>query len=442
MAGARRRVRALQATGAAPDDAQAQALGTEWMVKLVRDTGAHPGLFARLNAMHAQEPAMRQTTSIDADVMQFILAAFNASRMALYRPFLDAQEYAYLLANYGKRSGEWPALIAAVRAAMDARTPPTDPAVLQLARQWLELFRSYAGTDPATQLKFRQAHQQEPRLMEGSFVDSAMLQYLGAAMAWWRRSGPANKLTCGISWARPCRIGHRPFQEYPMRRLLLLCLSLPACTSPWPPMRPCKGYGRAPWQGQYRGLLQPAQSHAGGGPQRQLLLRALQDAHHAVHAERQERLERGRRQGRHDGYLVFACAAGRQGQRHLDGAEKRQDPALALTLLEAAGDREHPSCASDAYNLALEDFPNTKTSKPIAFEGKQYRNVQVGDTITVELIAPGDGVAKINAQLRAVLAKNKKTWPTSMPRREYWAATVSRRKTKCMRSRPTGRRAG
>jgi hypothetical protein len=47
-------------------------------------------------------------------------------------------------------------------------------------------------------------------------------------------------------------------------------------------------------------------------------------------------------------------------------------------------------------------------SKPIAFEGKQYRNLQVGDTITVELIAPGDGVAKINAQLRAVLAKNKK----------------------------------
>ena len=80
---------------------------------------------------------------------------------------------------------------------------------------------------------------------------------------------------------------------------------------------------------------------------------------------------------------------------------------LALSLLEAAGDREHPSCASDAYNLALEEFPNTKVSKPIAFEGKQYRNLQVGDTITVELMAPGDGVAKINAQLRAVLAKNQ-----------------------------------
>ena len=96
-----------------------------------------------------------------------------------------------MVANYGKRAGEWPALIDDVRAAMDARTPPTDAAVLQLARQWLELFRAYAGTDPATQLKFRQAHQQEPRLMQGSFVDGAMLQYLGAAMAVVAQEKPA-----------------------------------------------------------------------------------------------------------------------------------------------------------------------------------------------------------------------------------------------------------
>ena len=185
------RVRAVKDAGAGAGDAQAQALATEWMVKLVRDTGAHPGLFARLNSMHEQEPSMQASTSIDADLMQFIIAAFNASRIALYRPFLDEQEYAHLAANYGKRSGEWPALIAAVRAAIDARTPPTDPAVLRLARQWLELFRSYAGTNPATQLKFRQAHQQEPRLMEGSFVDGAMLQYLGAAMAMVAQEKPA-----------------------------------------------------------------------------------------------------------------------------------------------------------------------------------------------------------------------------------------------------------
>ena len=185
------RVRAARDAGASPDDAQAQALATEWMVKLVRDTGAHPGLFARLNDMHAQEPSMQATTSVDAEVMQFILAAFNASRIALYRPFLDEQEYAHLAANYGKRASEWPALIAAVRAAMDQQTPPADPAMLALARQWRALFQSYASTDPATQLKFRQAHQQEPRLMEGSFVDAAMLQYLGAAMAVVAQEKPA-----------------------------------------------------------------------------------------------------------------------------------------------------------------------------------------------------------------------------------------------------------
>ena len=75
------------------------------------------------------------------------------------------------------------ALIAAVRAAFDSQTPVDDPAVLALARQWRELFQSYAGTNPATQLKFRQAHQQEPRLMQGSFVTLEMIQYLAPAMA-------------------------------------------------------------------------------------------------------------------------------------------------------------------------------------------------------------------------------------------------------------------
>ena len=42
--------------------------------------------------------------------------ASSASRIALYRPFLDDAEYAHLQANYGKRASEWPALIAAVRA--------------------------------------------------------------------------------------------------------------------------------------------------------------------------------------------------------------------------------------------------------------------------------------------------------------------------------------
>ena len=126
---------------------------------------------------------MQAKTGIDGELMRFVTSAFGASRIALYRPFLDDAEFAHLQANYSKRASEWPALIAAVRAAMDRQTPSDDPAVLALARQWRALFQSYAGTDPATQLKFRQAHQQEPRLMEGSFVTLEMIAYLAPAMA-------------------------------------------------------------------------------------------------------------------------------------------------------------------------------------------------------------------------------------------------------------------
>ena len=126
---------------------------------------------------------MQARTGVDADLMGFVTSAFGASRIALYRPFLDDDEYAYLQANYGRRASEWPALIAAVRAALDSGTPADDPAVLALARQWRALFQSYAGTNPATQLKFRQAHQQEPRLLQGSFVTVAMIGYLAPAMA-------------------------------------------------------------------------------------------------------------------------------------------------------------------------------------------------------------------------------------------------------------------
>lgn len=81
---------------------------------------------------------------------------------------------------------------------------------------------------------------------------------------------------------------------------------------------------------------------------------------------------------------------------------------VALALFERAGGLDHPACATDAYNTALEAFPPLKTSKTKTFEGHQYRTLGVADTVTVELLAPGGGVAKINAQLRGVLAKNTK----------------------------------
>jgi DNA-binding transcriptional MerR regulator len=178
-------VAAVQAridAGATPDDAEAQALARQWMQLLKRDTANNPVLFAKLNTMHEQEPALQASTGITPALMQFVIEAAQATRTALYRPYLDDAEFAFLSANIGKRASEWPPLIARVRQALDAGHAPDSPVAQALAREWFDLFRSYAGDNPATQLKIRQAMAEQPGLTDYSVISPATLDYVRAAM--------------------------------------------------------------------------------------------------------------------------------------------------------------------------------------------------------------------------------------------------------------------
>ncbi len=62
-----------------------------------------------------------------------------------------------------------------------------------LARAWLELFQSYAGTRPQTLQKFRRAMEQEPHLMKGTWMTPAVLSWLQQATGSLMRQaqGPA-----------------------------------------------------------------------------------------------------------------------------------------------------------------------------------------------------------------------------------------------------------
>lgn len=51
-----------------------------------------------------------------------------------------------------------------------------------LAVQWFDLFRSFAGDDPATQQKIRLALENEPALRQGGMVDDRMRDFIRAAM--------------------------------------------------------------------------------------------------------------------------------------------------------------------------------------------------------------------------------------------------------------------
>ena len=169
-------------TGAQPVDAEPQALSNQWMHMVKRDTANNPVLFAKLNTMHEQEPALQASTGITPALMQFVLAAAHEAKTALYRPYLDDAEFAFLRANIGKRASEWPPLIAKVRQAMKAGHAPGSPEAQALALQWFDLFRSFAGDHPATQAKIRKALAEAPGLTDGSMVDVPMREYVKAAM--------------------------------------------------------------------------------------------------------------------------------------------------------------------------------------------------------------------------------------------------------------------
>lgn len=184
-------VRGLIDAGTSPADARARALAKRWMATLARDTNANPVLFAKLNTMHEQEPSVQEHTGVTPQVMAFILAATKENQLAVYERYLDAGEMAFVRANYGKRNAEWPPLLARVRTAMDEGRAPDSPEAQALARDWFDLFRSYAGDNPVTQQKIRQALENEPELKQPGMVDERMLGFIRAAVQSLRGAQPA-----------------------------------------------------------------------------------------------------------------------------------------------------------------------------------------------------------------------------------------------------------
>jgi DNA-binding transcriptional MerR regulator len=79
--------------------------------------------------------------------------------------------------------GEWPQLIAQVRAEMERGTPPGDPRVQELARRWTGLVREFTGDDPAIAKSLATMYQQEPPVRERSGIDMKLFEYINQAVA-------------------------------------------------------------------------------------------------------------------------------------------------------------------------------------------------------------------------------------------------------------------
>ncbi|SAL64984.1 MerR family transcriptional regulator [Caballeronia udeis] len=175
-------VRVLMDAGVSPADECPRALADRWMTLLARDTNNDPRMFAKLNRMHDNEPSMQASMGISPELRDYVIRAFAETKIAIFERYLSPGEFHFLRANYGKRAMEWPQLMADARDAIDEGVTPDSPQARELARRWMDLFRSYAGDDPATHAKIRHALQNEPELTKGSWANEDLLGFMREAI--------------------------------------------------------------------------------------------------------------------------------------------------------------------------------------------------------------------------------------------------------------------
>jgi DNA-binding transcriptional MerR regulator len=78
---------------------------------------------------------------------------------------------------------EWPELIAAVRAEMEAGTDPGDARVRALAARWQALVAEFTGNNPAIEESLRTMYRQEPSVRERMGIDPGIFEYVRKATA-------------------------------------------------------------------------------------------------------------------------------------------------------------------------------------------------------------------------------------------------------------------
>lgn len=176
-------VGALMEHGTPHAHPEAMRLAHQWMVMLERDTAANADFAARLNAALSADPQLRAHSGITLAMRDYVQQAFGAFKISLYAKYLNEDELAAIRAHSGQHTQAWANLVADVQRQMNAGAAPESPEVQTLARQWMSLFQSFAGSDPATREKVRLAHEKEPALLTGTWTNEAMLAFLRQSLA-------------------------------------------------------------------------------------------------------------------------------------------------------------------------------------------------------------------------------------------------------------------
>lgn len=185
-------LRELMAQGAAPESEAAQALAGRWIALLMEEVGGDEGLLMKYYAMQWHEEALQSLSGIDRSAMTYLAQAMAHRRLGVYARYCSAGEMRQLRRHYVEHTTAWPPLIAAIRRHMAQGTAPGDPALRDLAAQWLALEERKVGGDRRLAATLRQVFAREPAVRFGSGIDQSFLGYLeGALQALHAQGGAA-----------------------------------------------------------------------------------------------------------------------------------------------------------------------------------------------------------------------------------------------------------
>lgn len=166
------------------DSAPAQALAWRWMHLMMQKTHDDLTFSGRPMAMQMSEPCVQDIVGITPAMLAWIGEAFAHARCTLFAKHLSpaqAEEVRRRQLAGMAHMNAWPALVAELRAQMDAGIDPRAASVQAIVQRWQQLFRdSFCGDDAALEARVREAIVREPDLL-GIGVDDALLSYLQKA---------------------------------------------------------------------------------------------------------------------------------------------------------------------------------------------------------------------------------------------------------------------
>jgi methyltransferase (TIGR00027 family) len=164
------------------DSVPAQALAWRWIRLVILMTRNDPALADKILALQMDEPRAQAILGITPAMLDWISQAFTHARCTLLAKYMSpaqTQEARRRQLANPTQFRDWPALVAQLRAQMNAGAQASSPAVQAIAKRWQQLFRdSYCGDDGALEARVREAFMREPDLRLGVGVDEALLVFL------------------------------------------------------------------------------------------------------------------------------------------------------------------------------------------------------------------------------------------------------------------------